>query len=55
MNDALIISKKDIEEGKKLNSIFMNLSPEGRLQAQAYLSALRDKESMKAAEEEEVV
>lgn len=38
------ITKKDIEEGKKLNTIFENLTEEGKIMATAYLSALRDKE-----------
>lgn len=40
------LTDKDIEDGKRLNDIFKTLSPEGKLQAQTYLSALRDKEMM---------
>lgn len=39
-----LITANDIEEGKFLKKVFESLSPEARLQAQAYLSALRDKE-----------
>lgn len=40
------LTDKDIEDGKRLNDIFKTLSPEGKLQAQTYLSALRDKEML---------
>lgn len=39
-----VLTEKDIEDGKKINEIFEFLSPEAKLQAQAYMSALRDKE-----------
>lgn len=38
------ITANDIEEGKFFMKVFESLSPEAKLQAQAYLSALRDKE-----------
>lgn len=46
MNKTLCSTDKDIEEGKRLNDVFEKLSPEGKLQAQTYLSALRDKEML---------
>lgn len=45
MNECSILTKKDIEDGKKLNEIFKDLSWGAKLQAQAYISALRDKEA----------
>ena len=44
MVDTQMITDRDKEDGKKLHTLFVNLSPEAQLQAQAYLSALRDKE-----------
>lgn len=44
MSKHSALTEKDIEDGKKINEIFKSLSPEAKLQAQAYLSALRDKE-----------
>lgn len=41
---TLPFTSKDIEDGKKLNTIFENLTEEGKIMATAYLSALRDKE-----------
>lgn len=46
MNRTHCLTNKDIEDGKRLNDIFKTLSPEGKLQAQTYLSALRDKEML---------
>ena len=44
MKEYSVLTEKNIEDGKKINEIFKALSPEAKLQAQAYLSALRDKE-----------
>lgn len=44
MSKNIVLTEKDIEDGKKINEIFKSLSPEAKLQAQAYMSALRDKE-----------
>ncbi|MEY8534639.1 hypothetical protein AALH30_14085 [Blautia pseudococcoides] len=44
MRRSFGMTEKDIKEGKKLSKLFEELSPEAKLQAQAYLSALRDKE-----------
>lgn len=44
MSKHSLLTEKDIEDGKKINRIFESLSKEAKLQAQAYLSALRDKE-----------
>lgn len=41
---AKTLTNKDIEDGKKLNEIFIVLSEENKSMAIAYLSALRDKE-----------
>lgn len=38
------ITEKDLEEGRKINLIFENLSEKGKIMATTYLSALRDKE-----------
>ena len=40
-----ILTSKDIEDGKKLNSVFENLSDIGKAMAMSYISALRDKEA----------
>lgn len=39
-------SKKDIEDAKKISSIFADISEESKMMAIVYLSALRDKEIM---------
>lgn len=39
-----LLTKKDIEEGKKISLIFSKLSEENKTMAMVYLSALRDKE-----------
>lgn len=44
MNNETFLTEKDIDDGKRINDIYETLSPEAKLQAQAYLSALRDKE-----------
>lgn len=41
-----VIREKDIEDGRKINAIFEELSTEGKIMATTYLSALRDKELM---------
>ena len=38
------LTKRDIEDGKKISAIFSNLSEENKTMAIVYLSALRDKE-----------
>lgn len=45
-NTAKILSREDMEEGKKINAIFENLSEEGKIMAVTYISALRDKETL---------
>lgn len=37
-------TSKDIEDGKKISTLFSNLSEENKTMAIVYLSALRDKE-----------
>ncbi len=37
-------SKKDIEDARKISSIFADISEESKMMAIVYLSALRDKE-----------
>lgn len=37
-------SKKDIEDAKKISSIFADISEESKTMAIVYMSALRDKE-----------
>lgn len=43
-NTSRVLSGKDIEDGRKINAIFENLSEEGKIMAVTYISALRDKE-----------
>lgn len=38
------ITEKDLEDGKKINELFLNLSEEGQIMVIAYMSALQDKE-----------
>ena len=46
MKKALTIT--DVEDAKKIAEIFESLDINGKLQARAYLSALRDKEMLEA-------
>ncbi len=46
------LNQEEINDALKIKSIFTFLSPEGKLQAQAYLSALRDKEMADKDKEE---
>lgn len=39
-----ILTEKDIEDGKKISTIFSMMSEESKTMAMVYLSALRDKE-----------
>lgn len=41
----IILTEKDIQEGKKISEIFSILSEENKTQAIMYLSALRNKET----------
>ena len=38
------MTEKDLEDGKKINELFLNLSEEGQIMVIAYMSALQDKE-----------
>ncbi len=38
------LTKKEIDEGKKISALFSTLSEENKIMAIVYLSALRDKE-----------
>lgn len=40
----MLDSKKDIEDARKISSIFSDISEESKTMAIVYLSALRDKE-----------
>lgn len=41
---AHLLSQEDIEEGKKIATLFEELSVTGKIMANVYISALRDKE-----------
>lgn len=41
---ADLLLQKDIEDGKKINEIFSNISEESKTMAIVYMSALLDKE-----------
>ncbi|MDE5965864.1 MAG: hypothetical protein K2G89_03435 [Lachnospiraceae bacterium] len=44
MSGILDVSTKDIDDAKKISSIFADISEESKTMAIVYLSALRDKE-----------
>lgn len=51
----MMLTEKEIEEGKKFTTIFYMLSEENKIMASAYLSALRDKEIADSAKEEKIM
>lgn len=48
-------TSKDIEDGKKISSLFSTLSEENKTMAIVYLSALRDKEIADSSKNKEVI
>lgn len=44
MKGYMILTEKDLDDGKKLDEIYTRLSPSAKMQAEAYMSALLDKE-----------
>lgn len=40
----MVLTEKEIEEGKKFTTMFYMLSEENKIRVTAYLSALKDKE-----------
>lgn len=49
----MTLTQNDIEDGKRLASVFSSLSEEAKMMALAYLSALRDKEVADSENESE--
>lgn len=48
-------TSKDIEDGKKISSLFSTLSEENKTMAIVYLSALRDKEIADSSKNKEAI
>ena len=44
MKGYMTLTEKDLKDGKKINEIYTRLSPSAKMQAEAYMSALLDKE-----------
>ncbi len=44
MKGYTMLTEKDLNEGKKIDEIYTRLSPSAKMQAEAYMSALLDKE-----------
>lgn len=44
MKGYMTLTEKDLMDGKKLDEIYARLSPSAKMQAEAYMSALLDKE-----------